>query len=520
MSDIQSHDKILIVDFGSQVTQLIARRVREEKVYCEIVPFQKAEAAFKAMKPKAVILSGGPASVHEANAPLAPKAIYEAGVPILGICYGEQAMAQQLGGKVEGGHHREFGRAEVQVTEDTPLFEGVWKKGGKYPVWMSHGDRVTKLPQGFRSVAAAPNAPMAAIADDARKLYGTQFHLEVVHTPQGASLIRNFVRKIAGASGDWTMRAFKEEAIEKIRAQVGKGRVICGLSGGVDSSVAAVLIHEAIGDQLTCVFVDHGLMRLGEGEQVVSLFRGHYNIPLVHVDASEQFLGALAGVTDPEIKRKTIGKLFIDVFEAEANKIGGAQFLAQGTLYPDVIESVSFTGGPSVTIKSHHNVGGLPERMNMKLVEPLRELFKDEVRALGRELGLPDVFVGRHPFPGPGLAIRCPGDITRDKLDILRNADAVYIDEIRKAGLYDDIWQAFAVLLPVRNVGVMGDFRTYDYVVGLRAVTSTDGMTADFYPFDMGFIGRVATRIVNEVKGVNRVVYDVTSKPPGTIEWE
>jgi GMP synthase (glutamine-hydrolysing) len=520
MSDIQSHDKILIVDFGSQVTQLIARRVREEKVYCEIVPFQKAEAAFKAMKPKAVILSGGPASVHEANAPLAPKAIYEAGVPILGICYGEQAMAQQLGGKVEGGHHREFGRAEVQVTEDTPLFEGVWKKGGKYPVWMSHGDRVTKLPQGFRSVAAAPNAPMAAIADDARKLYGTQFHLEVVHTPQGASLIRNFVRKIAGASGDWTMRAFKEEAIEKIRAQVGKGRVICGLSGGVDSSVAAVLIHEAIGDQLTCVFVDHGLMRLGEGEQVVSLFRGHYNIPLVHVDASEQFLGALAGVTDPEIKRKTIGKLFIDVFEAEANKIGGAQFLAQGTLYPDVIESVSFTGGPSVTIKSHHNVGGLPERMNMKLVEPLRELFKDEVRALGRELGLPDVFVGRHPFPGPGLAIRCPGDITRDKLDILRNADAIYIDEIRKAGLYDDIWQAFAVLLPVRTVGVMGDFRTYDYVVGLRAVTSTDGMTADFYPFDMGFIGRVATRIVNEVKGVNRVVYDVTSKPPGTIEWE
>jgi GMP synthase (glutamine-hydrolysing) len=342
----------------------------------------------------------------------------------------------------------------------------------------------------------------------------------VVHTPQGAQLLRNFVRSIAGAKGDWTMRAFKEEAVEKIRAQVGKGRVICGLSGGVDSSVAAVLIHEAIGEQLTCVFVDHGLLRLGEAEQVVTLFREHYNIPLVHVQAEKLFLDALAGVDDPEVKRKTIGKLFIDVFDEEAKKIGGAEFLAQGTLYPDVIESVSFTGGPSVTIKSHHNVGGLPERMNMKLVEPLRELFKDEVRALGRELGLPDAFVGRHPFPGPGLAIRCPGEITKEKLDVLRRADAVYIDEIRKAGLYDQIWQAFAVILPVKTVGVMGDYRTYEHVVGLRAVTSTDGMTADFYPFDMNFLGRVATRIINEVKGVNRVVYDVTSKPPGTIEWE
>jgi GMP synthase (glutamine-hydrolysing) len=515
-----SHDKILIVDFGSQVTQLIARRVREEGVYSEIVPYQKAQDAFAEMRPKGVILSGGPASVHEAGAPLPPAALYETGVPVLGICYGEQAMAQQLGGKVEGGHHREFGRAEVEVVEDSPLFADVWKRGEKYPVWMSHGDRVTKPPPGFRVLATSPNAPIAAIGDEARKFYATQFHLEVVHTPQGAALLRNFVRRIAGASGDWTMRAFKEEAIERIRKQVGSGRVICGLSGGVDSAVAAVLIHEAIGDQLTCVFVDHGLLRLAEAEKVVALFRGSYNIPLVHVEASELFLNALEGVTDPEQKRKTIGKLFIDVFDNEAAKLGGAEFLAQGTLYPDVIESVSFSGGPSVTIKSHHNVGGLPERMNMKLVEPLRELFKDEVRVLGRELGLPEAFVGRHPFPGPGLAIRCPGEITADKLKILRFADEIYIEEIRRAGLYDAIWQAFAVLLPVKTVGVMGDGRTYDYVVGLRAVTSTDGMTADFYPFDAMFLGTVATRIINEVSGVNRVVYDVTSKPPGTIEWE
>jgi GMP synthase (glutamine-hydrolysing) len=520
-----AHDKILIVDFGSQVTQLIARRVREEGVYSEIVPFQKAEAAFLEMKPKAVILSGGPASVLDEDAPSAPMAILMAGVPVLGICYGEQTMAQQLGGTVEGGHHREYGRAAIEVTDACALFDGVWEKGGTYDVWMSHGDRVTRLPDGFRAVAKAPGSPIAVIADDTRKFYAMQFHPEVVHTPDGAKLLRNFVRNVAGLTGDWTMRAFREEAIEKIRAQVGKGRVICGLSGGVDSSVAAILIHEAIGDQLTCVFVDHGMLRKDEGKTVVDLFRHHYNIPLVHVDASKQFLGDLAGVTDPEVKRKTIGRLFIDVFEAEAKKIaalgkGSADFLAQGTLYPDVIESVSFTGGPSVTIKSHHNVGGLPDRMNMKLVEPLRELFKDEVRALGRELGLPEIFVGRHPFPGPGLAIRCPGEITREKLDILREADAVYIDQIRKAGLYDRIWQAFAVLLPVKTVGVMGDGRTYDYVVGLRAVTSTDGMTADFYSFDMQFLGATATRIINEVKGVNRVVYDVTSKPPGTIEWE
>jgi GMP synthase (glutamine-hydrolysing) len=515
-----SHDKILIVDFGSQVTQLIARRVREGGVYCEIVPFRKAETALAEMQPKGVILSGGPASVLDKEAPLAPAAIFAAGVPVLGICYGEQAMAQQLGGEVEGGHHREFGRAEVEVTKPSLLTEGVWEVGKRYPVWMSHGDRVTRLPEGFAVTATSPNAPIAMIADDKRKFYATQFHLEVVHTPHGAALIRNFVRNIAGCAGDWTMRAFKDEAIEKIRRQVGKGRVLCGLSGGVDSAVTAVLIHEAIGNQLACVFVDHGLLRLGEADKVVALFRGRYNIPLVHVNAADKFLQALAGIEDPEDKRKTIGKLFIDVFEAEAKKIGGAEFLAQGTLYPDVIESASFTGGPSVTIKSHHNVGGLPERMNLKLVEPLRELFKDEVRALGRELDLPQAFVGRHPFPGPGLAIRCPGAVTRERLDILRLADDIFIEEIRRVGLYDDIWQAFAVLLPVRTVGVMGDFRTYDYVVGLRAVTSTDGMTADFYPFDAMVLGTVATRIINEVKGVNRVVYDVTSKPPGTIEWE
>jgi GMP synthase (glutamine-hydrolysing) len=511
---------ILIVDFGSQVTQLIARRIRETGVYCEVHPFNKSAEAFAAMQPKGVIFSGGPASVTEEGSPRAPQEIIDSGLPILAICYGQQTFCLQLGGKVEGGHHREFGRADVEILEPSALYEGIWSVGGQYPVWMSHGDRVTELPNGFKVMATSPNAPFAIAGDESRKYYTTMFHPEVVHTPDGGKLLANFVHNIVGLKSDWNMSAYRAKMIEKIRAQVGTGKVICGLSGGVDSSVAAVLIHEAIGDQLTCIYVDHGLMRLNESEQVVTMFRDQYNIPLVHVDASKVFLRELDGQSDPETKRKIIGRLFIETFEGEAKKLGGAQFLAQGTLYPDVIESVSFTGGPSVTIKSHHNVGGLPERMNMQLVEPLRELFKDEVRVLGRELGLPDSFIGRHPFPGPGLAIRCPGGITPEKLDILRQADAIYLDEIRKSGQYDKIWQAFAVLLPVQTVGVMGDGRTYEFVCALRAVTSVDGMTADFYQFDMNFLGKTATRIINEVRGINRVVYDVTSKPPGTIEWE
>ena len=516
----QHDERVLVLDFGSQVTQLIARRLRESGIYCEIWPFNASLATVQAWEPRAMILSGGPASVTDPASPGVDPGLFAMGIPVLGICYGQQLMCAQLGGEVESSGHQEFGRAFVNVTEACPLFDGIWAPGAREQVWMSHGDRVTRLPPGFRSVASSEGAPFAIVADERRRFYGVQFHPEVVHTPHGAALLRQFTHGIAGLRGDWTMAEFRRAQVERIRAQVGQRKVICGLSGGVDSSVAAVLIHEAIGDQLTCIFVDHGLLRRGEAEEVDRTFRDRFNIRLVHREAADLFLDALEGVSDPEAKRKAIGGLFIDVFEEEAQRIGGADFLAQGTLYPDVIESVSVTGGPSVTIKSHHNVGGLPARMRMKLVEPLRELFKDEVRVLGRELGLPGALVGRHPFPGPGLAIRIPGAITRAGLEALRHVDAIFLEEIRTAGLYDAIWQAFAVLLPVRTVGVMGDQRTYDQACALRAVTSTDGMTAEFYPFDMGFLSRVAGRIVGEVRGINRVTYDITSKPPGTIEWE
>lgn len=514
------HEKLLILDFGSQVTQLIARRVREAGVYAEIHPYYTEFSKIEEFGPKAIIFSGGPASTTVAEAPRIDPKVFDLGLPILGICYGEQLLCDMLGGKVEPSNEREFGRAFIDIQKECELFNGLWAEGEKHQVWMSHGDKVSALPEGFEVVAKTDSAPFAAIANEERKIYGVQFHPEVYHTPDGPKLLQNFVKNIAGFACDWDMEHFKTEEIERVRAKVGDKKVLCAVSGGVDSSVVAKLLHEAIGDQLTCIFVDTGLLRLNEGQQVEEMLKRNYNIPLLHIDASEIFLGKLDGVSDPETKRKIIGNTFIEVFEEESKKVGEFDFLAQGTLYPDVIESVSFSGAETSTIKSHHNVGGLPERMNLKLVEPVRELFKDEVRALGLEMGMSEELIKRHPFPGPGLAIRIPGEITTDKVEILQKADAIYIEEIRNAGLYDAIWQAFAVLLPVKTVGVMGDARTYEYVCALRAVTSTDGMTADYYHFDHEFLAAVSNRIVNEVKGINRVVYDVTSKPPGTIEWE
>ena len=512
--------RVLILDFGSQFTQLIARRVREAGVYSEIMPFGVSDDAIRRLSPAAIILSGGPASVTIGAAPEAPQAVFDGNVPVLGICYGAQTICSQLGGAVEPADEREFGHAFIDVTAPCRLFDGVWAPGQRHQVWMSHGDRIAALPKGFRVVARSGGSPFAAIADDRRRTYGVQFHPEVVHTPDGGRLIASFVHQVAGITGEWSMAAFRTRSLESIRERVGTGRVIMGLSGGVDSSVTALLLHEAVGSQLTCVLVDNGLMRLDEARDVEHLFRSHFAIPLVVRHVEGLFLERLRGVTAPEDKRRIIGSTFIEVFEEAAAAIGGADFLGQGTLYPDVIESVSFHGGPTSTIKSHHNVGGLPERMRLQLVEPLRELFKDEVRELGRELGLPAALLDRHPFPGPGLAIRIPGEVTPERVALLQRADAIFIEELERAGLHDAIWQAFAALLPVRAVGVMGDERTYEHVCALRAVTSTDGMTADAFAFDHAFLGHVARRIVNEVRGINRVVYDITSKPPGTIEWE
>lgn len=512
---------LLIVDFGSQFTQLIARRLRELNVYCEIHPFQKINEKFiSILKPLGIILSGGPASVLNTESPRVPPQIYNLKIPILGICYGQQVMMEQLGGKVEhGADTAEFGRAFVRPTEKTlDILEG-WFNSDKEQVWMSHGDHVSAIPPTFEIYGTSPNAPYAITANEELRLYAVQFHPEVHHTPNGKKLYENFIN-ICEFQRTWTMDSFKEKAINEIKQKVGDEKVICALSGGVDSSVVGLLLHEAIGEQLTCIFVDNGLLREGEAFEVVNMFKENYNINLIHANEKKLFLKNLSGISDPETKRKIIGGLFIDVFERYANFIGSVKYLAQGTLYPDVIESLSFSGGPSVTIKSHHNVGGLPSRMKMELIEPLRELFKDEVRQLGKELGLPNSFIERHPFPGPGLAIRCPGEISTNKLDILRKADTIYIDQIKKYGLYNEIWQAFVVILPVKTVGVMGDDRTYDFACALRAVTSVDGMTADYYHFTHTFLSETATRIINEVKGINRVTYDITSKPPGTIEWE
>ena len=516
------NDIVLIIDFGSQVSQLIARRLRELKVYCEIYPFNKINnLLLKDINPKAIILSGGPASVLDVDAPKPPSKIFELATPVLGICYGQQIMVEMLGGKVNSGHGTaEFGKSFLKIKKkNIKILENLFIDNLDEEVWMSHGDHVSIIPEGFDVFAESENAPFAIVGNEEKKLYAVQFHPEVVHTLNGTTLLKNFL-KIADCSFNWDMKSYLSESISKIKKIVGDKKVICALSGGVDSSVTAILIHKAIGNQLTCVYVNNGLMRKNESEEVIALYKDYFKLNLIEANEEELFLSHLIGVIDPEKKRKIIGKLFIDVFEKHAKEIGNVDFLAQGTLYPDVIESVSFSGAPSVTIKSHHNVGGLPEKMNLSLIEPLKELFKDEVRLLGHELGISDDFISRHPFPGPGLAIRCPGEITKEKLEILRNADQIYIEQIKKHNLYKKIWQAFVIILPVKTVGVMGDARTYDYVCALRAVTSVDGMTADYFPFDHEFLSETATKIINNVKGINRVTYDITSKPPGTIEWE